>query len=72
MPDVKLPERILWPSGARQLGGWANYLPLGFQEFGIPFKIESQFNPGESAYHKDFEHASADALELNDFTEFLF
>jgi len=32
---MKLPKRVIWPSGAHEMGGWADYLPLGFHELGI-------------------------------------
>lgn len=33
---MKVPEKVLWPGGARQMGRWDGYLNRGFSELGIP------------------------------------
>ncbi len=33
---MRLPRKILWPGGARQMGRWDGYLDRGFRELGIP------------------------------------
>lgn len=32
---MRLPQKVLWPTGARELCGWRNYIPQGFKQLGI-------------------------------------
>lgn len=39
---MRLPKRVIWPSGAHELGRWADYLLLGFHKLGVPVEASQR------------------------------
>lgn len=65
MSDIKLPKRVMWPSGAQQMGGWADYLPLGFHELGVPVEASQRLREKTDSYLcAELDVRSVGAVEL--------
>jgi len=47
---MRLPKRVIWPSGAHEMGGWADYLPLGFHELGVPVEGSQRLREKTDSY----------------------